>query len=99
MTIESVESSGQIRLVVKGNVKTIQDTDTLKDRVNSAIGSSATSISIEIVDSYILTSSVIGYLAKLIAKSNKSISTVVGNSELFQLLQELNVIELLNVRR
>ena len=56
-------------------------------------------IDIHILDSYIITSSTIGFLGKIIQQSKQNINVIVYNSELYELLENLNVIDLLKVKK
>jgi len=57
------------------------------------------SIKIKIVDSISIISSVIGYLTKLIHKDKINISIDIGDLKLYELLDELGLILLFDVKR
>ena len=56
-------------------------------------------IVIEIVDSISITSSVIGYLSKLVNVDGVTIELHAGDDNLYGLLDELGLIQLFNVRK
>ena len=82
---------------IEGNIKTIGDFQAIKHALDAFIKHN-TSVKLTIKDSISVTSSVIGYLTKLVLKDKIDVSVYVGNSELINLFEELGLRELLHVR-
>jgi len=85
-------------LIIKGNVKSIQDAETIKEALEK-IAKKYTSIKIVLQDSISLTSSVIGYLVKLAQKDGKNITLKVANEELYELLRDLDLHTIFKIQR
>ncbi len=83
-------SSTQNQITITGNIKTVSDYQEIKTRIDSVINQHK-SISLDIIDSISITSSVIGYLTKIVMKDKIALSTKVGNSQLLELLDDLNL--------
>jgi len=86
------------RVVVKGNVKSISDFNDIKNAVD-AITSTSKHVVIELVDSISLTSSVIGYLSKLVNVDGVTVELYVGDKGLYDLLNDLGLISLFKVKK
>lgn len=78
------------RLVITGNVKSIQDSEEIKKALQD-IAKDHISIELILLDSISLTSSVIGFLVKLAQKDRKNILLKVADNQLYDLLQDLNL--------
>jgi len=78
-------------ITIKGNIKSINDFQNIKQNVDSVI-SQHKQINLFVVDSLSITSSVIGYLNKLVLKDGIDINMRVGNEQLLHLLDDLNLI-------
>ena len=85
------------RVVITGNIKSIQDYKTIKETLERVVENEKRVV-VEIVDSISMTSSVIGYLNKLVQKDGIILELHVGSSTLIDLLKDLNLMELLRVR-
>jgi hypothetical protein len=85
-------------LVIKGNIKSISDFQSIKQRLDTMIIENK-SININILDSLSITSSVIGYLNKLVLKDNIDIHMNVKNEQLLHLLDDLNLISTFKAKR
>lgn len=85
-------------LKIKGNIKSITDFQDIKHALEGMI-SQHKSININIVDSLSITSSVIGYLNKLVLKDQIDVRMSVGNEQLLTLLDDLNLVSTFKVRR
>lgn len=83
--------------LIEGNIKTIGDFQAIKQALDTFIKHN-TSLTLIIKDSISVTSSVIGYLTKLVLKDKIAVEIRVGNSELINLFEELGLKELLHVR-
>lgn len=94
MEIET--SSNTIKII--GNIKSISDFQNIKESIDGLIFQHK-HINVNIVDSLSITSSVIGYLNKLVLKDNIDIQMHVGNEQLLHLLDDLNLISTFKAKR
>lgn len=85
-------------MVVTGEVKNLDCYSEIKKTVQECVDSGERDITIEMVDSMMITSSIIGYFTKLIHADGVRISLVVYSERLFSLLEDLNLVEMLNVK-
>ena len=93
-----IEQRGSNELIIVGNIKSIEDSMEIKEAINALQQKGAKSVQLKILDSFSMTSTVIGYLMKLVNLDKISISLVVGDNRLYQLLEELNLVQPFNVR-
>ncbi len=93
----NITSSSNI-INIKGNIKSISDFSEIKSLVDNVI-SQHKSITINVVDSLSITSSVIGYLNKLILKDNINIEMRIGNEQLIDLISDLNLTSTFKARK
>ena len=91
-----LERQGNI-LNIKGNIKSIEDYETIKSEIE-AIRKNYQNATINILDSFSITSSIIGYLYKITNEGFK-INLYVKNEILYNLLNDLNLINLFNVKK
>ena len=77
-------------VTIMGNIKTVNDFQSIKTTLDS-FKSSNQNIVLRIEDSLSITSSVIGYLNKLVLKDKINLQMKVGNSQLMELIDELNL--------
>ena len=82
---------------IEGNIKSIEDYEQITSALDN-VKASFDSIILNIKNSISITSSVIGYLVKL-ANEGKKIYLNVGSEDLYDLLDELNLINLFSVKR
>jgi hypothetical protein len=85
-------------LVIKGNIKSISDFQSIKQKLDAMIVENK-NININILDSLSITSSVIGYLNKLVLKDNIDIHMNVKNEQLLHLLDDLNLVSTFKAKR
>ncbi len=83
-------SSSSNTITIVGNIKTVGDFQSIKTAVDS-IKNSYKTIILEIQDSISITSSIIGYLNKLVLKDGIDLNMKVGDKQLIALLEELNL--------
>jgi hypothetical protein len=83
---------------IKGNIKSVSDFKEIKSNIEG-ISKQYGSITINIIDSLSMTSSVIGYFNKLILKDKVNIQMNIGNKQLIELLNDLNLSSVFNVRK
>jgi len=86
------------RVIINGNIKSISDFQSIKENIDKLIVHN-NNIVLEIKESLSITSSVIGYLNKLVLKDNIKISMLVNNSQLLELLNDLNLSSVFNARK
>ncbi len=85
-------------VTITGNIKTIGDYQTIKDTLEKVVATSK-NVTIIIKDSISITSSVIGYLTKLVQKDNIDLQIRVGDTNLYELFDEINLVQLFKVSR
>lgn len=94
--MEIRSSSGSV--TITGNIKTIADFQNIKQSIDGVVAAHKL-ITINIVDSLSITSSVIGYLNKLVLKDKVDLRLNIGNEELFNLLDDLNLVSTFKAHR
>jgi len=77
-------------VTINGNIKSVSDFQKIKSTFDGVV-TQHKSITINIVESLSITSSVIGYFNKLILKDGINIHMNVGNAQLIELLNDLNL--------
>jgi hypothetical protein len=93
-----IELKGSSELTITGNIKSIEDSMSIKTMLNSLQQDGAKKITVKIPDSFSMTSTVIGHLMKLVNIDKVAIAMVVGDQRLYQLLEELCLVQAFNVR-
>ena len=100
MELQVKSNPSSTELHINGNIKSLSDNDTIKHAIENAWqDDSSKSISIIINDSFIITSSVIGFLIKCIKKDKMKISLKIYNEELYEMLDDMNLTQVLNVKK
>ncbi len=92
-----IERHGSSELKITGNIKSIEDSLAIKEAIAGLKKDGATSILLRISDSFSMTSTVIGHVMKLVTIDNIRVAIVVGDRRLYELLDELNLVQLFNV--
>ena len=87
----TITESGTNELTISGNIKTIDDSITIKDAVKRLQASGGDSILLRIPDSFSMPSAVIGFLMKLVNHDKVKLSIKVGDPRLGELLDELQL--------
>jgi hypothetical protein len=77
-------------VTINGNIKSINDFQEIKQTLDN-VTSQNNKVTINIIDSLSITSSVIGYLNKLVLKDNIIIDMNIGDVQLLNLLEDLNL--------
>lgn len=85
-------------VIITGNIKTIDDSLHIKDTINGILEQNVRSLHIKIIDSFSMTSTVIGFLMKLVNHDKIPLSMNVYDNRLYVLLEELNLLQIFNVR-
>lgn len=89
-------SSNSITIV--GNIKSVNDYQEIKTSVGT-LANEHKVINLIIKDSLSITSSVIGYLNKLVLKDGIKINMRVGDPQLMELLEDLNLKSVFNASK
>jgi hypothetical protein len=85
-------------VTITGNIKTVSDFQQIKQTLDSIVSAHKTVI-LKITDSLSMTSSVIGYFNKLVLKDNIDIQMKIGNEQLLELLNDLNLTSTFNAKK
>jgi len=85
-------------LIIKGNIKSIEDYEKIRNAIED-IKQTNNFIHLDIEDSISITSSLIGYLYKLVEKNKINLSMEVKSDILYEILEDLNLIGKFNVRK
>ncbi len=83
---------------ITGNIKSVSDFQSIKSTIDSITDSNST-ITLDIQDSISITSSVIGYLNKLVLKDSIDLNMKVGSEQLMNLLEDLSLTGTFKARR
>jgi len=86
----NISSSANI-VTITGNIKSVSDFQDIKSTIDLLKDSTST-ITLDIQNSISITSSVIGYLNKLVLKDSIDLNMKIGNEQLMHLLEDLNLI-------
>jgi len=89
-------SSNTITIV--GNIKSVSDYQEIKIAVGNLIKEHK-EIAVIIQDSLSITSSVIGYFNKLVLKDSINVEMRVGNAQLMELIEDLNLTSVFKARK
>jgi hypothetical protein len=93
-----IEHKSNNDLVITGNIKSVEDSMEIKEAITALQKKGVKSVLLRIQDSFSMTSTVIGYLMKLVNIDKVTVSLIVGDQRLYQLLEELSLVQLFNVR-
>jgi hypothetical protein len=85
-------------ITITGNIKSVNDFQEIKASVDLFIAQSK-ELTLIIQDSLSITSSVIGYFNKLVLKDKINITMKVGNPQLLELLDDLNLVSVFKARK
>ena len=91
--------TGASEITIIGNIQSIEDYQEIKDTVRSVLSKGAAQITIKIPDSLSMPSSVIGFLLKLVHVDNVGITMLVKDDRLYNLMEILNLVTVLNVKK
>lgn len=98
MTININEDGEKIVMDVMGLIKGVTDSQRLKDAIES-IQNKRKYIEINIHESFAVNSTIVGYLRKKIKIDGLSISVRVKDERLYELFDELKLLDIFNVSR
>ena len=85
-------------ITINGNIKSVSDLQSIKSTVDNVV-TQHKSIVIKVAESLSITSSVIGYFNKLVLKDGIHLELHVGNSQLMELLNDLNLASVFKAKR
>ena len=89
-----------VNILITGTIKTIGNAQAIRDAIRKAYEQHPdVIINLTIQDSFIITSSVIGFLIKSIKMDKMNLHVKVGSEELYEMLGDMNLIEIMNVGR
>ena len=91
------EESG--KLIINGEMKTIEDYSEIKNALAKSLNEDLDAITIVIQDSMTITSSIIGLFTKTVHGDGLKIKLVIHSDRLYNLLEDLNLITIFNVRK
>jgi hypothetical protein len=91
----NVDSIGNIE--IKGVIKTIEDVENIKQAIENYI--KGDTVKLTIIDSFAMPSALIGYLIKLHSLQKKNIILKIGDDNLYELMQDLNLDKEFNVQK
>lgn len=93
-----IEQNGDSGIVITGNIKSVEDSLQVKNTINALVAQGSQSIHLSIKDSLSMTSTMIGFLMKLIHQEKVHLVITVGDRRLYSLLEELSLLQQFNVR-
>jgi len=86
------------KITINGNIKSINDYQKIKEAIDE-IAQTNKHIILNITDSISIISSVIGYLNKLVLKDNIDLEINIGDEQLMELFEDLNLVSLFKVKK
>lgn len=92
-----IEKTGNAELTITGNIKSIDDSTTIKHAINALVAGGSQRVVICVKDSFSMTSAVIGTLMKLVNHDQVDLSMTVTDHRLYTLLDSLNLIQMFKV--
>lgn len=84
---------------IKGNIKTVENYMTIKEEVQKIVDRGADHLTFIIHDSLSMTSSVIGYLMKLVKVDGIHIAMQIHDDRLIDMIEELSLTQIFGVRK
>ena len=97
MNINVNKQGDSCDIKIEGVIKSVSDSQAIKDALNSC--GDIKMVNIDIVDSFSITSSVIGFLLKKRQGDNVALTIKVNDARIYELFQSLNLVEVLNVKK
>lgn len=94
-----VTKDGETEVTITGHIKTIEDYQKIKQVVNPMVDQHIRSLTVRVPESLSMTSSVIGYLLKLVYENNIVLQVFVKDERLLNLLEVLNLVTVFNVKK
>lgn len=91
-----IEVTGTNELTIRGNIKSIEDSTRIKEAL-AALKKGEAGIQLKVPESFSMTSTVIGFLMKLVNVDRVRVALAVGDQRLYQLMEELSLLDTFNV--
>ena len=91
-----IEKKGTQELIIYGNIKSIEDYVAIREAVTKMVTNGETELHLSILDSFSMPSSVIGALIQLISERKIRLKMRIGDNNLFELLEEMNLVATFN---
>ena len=89
-----------VDISITGTIKTIANAQMIKEAIHTTHEQHPGAIiNLVIKDSFIITSSVIGFVIKSIKMDKIALHVNVGSEELYAMLEDMNLIDMMNVRK
>ena len=100
MEISTTHQGATTKITVTGTVDTVVNAEKVRSEVNTAHQNNPSGrIELYFEDSFVIPSSLIGALMKLARLDGADVNVMVRDSQLFQLLDRLKLVDLLNVQK
>jgi len=91
-------STNSNRITIEGNIKSNSDFQAIKSSVDAVVRTNK-SIILDVKDSLSFTSATIGYFTKLVMKDKIDVHINVGDKDLYNLLDDLNLVSIFKLKR
>lgn len=95
----TITNSGTNEFTISGDIKTISDYQEIKSAIQAQVDKGANSLDVKINDSQTITSSVVGYLMKLVNLNNVKVTLHIKNPGLYKMMEDLVLISVFNVQK
>lgn len=92
-----IEQKSDNEVIITGNIKSGEDSIQIKTTINELLARGSRSIHLKIMDSLSMTSTMIGFLMKVVHQEKVHLLITVGDSRLYSLLEELSLVQQFNV--
>ncbi len=100
MKLTTLNNVHNTTIMIEENIKSLADNDLIKTAIEDAWNANMDkTIEIHIKDSFIVTSSVIGFLIKFIKKDKIPITLYISNEELYEMMDDMSLIQALNIKK
>jgi hypothetical protein len=99
MNINTQFSGTQAIIVITGIVESIAHSKEITDEIKHVFKSAPTSVRVEFADAFVIPSTLIGGLVKLVNEHTNHLRIVAKDDSLFNLLERLQLLNILNVTR
>lgn len=100
MDLATKVHSNQVDIIITGTIKTVANAQAIKEIIQKThMQHPDVSMHLIIKDSFIITSAVIGFLIKSIKMDKMDLHVNVESEELYDMLEDMNLIALMNVRK
>ncbi|MGE4319059.1 MAG: hypothetical protein AB7E96_09190 [Deferribacterales bacterium] len=94
-----IEFADKNRIIITGDVKSLDNYSEIRKSIQEFIDTGEKYLTVDIADSMIITSSLIGYFTKIIHADGIKLTIVVHSERLYDLLEDLNLTAMFNVKK